>query len=570
MSEARLFVDNVSINYRTRGGSVAAVSGASITLGHGETLAIVGESGSGKSTLVNAISGLLPHNARVAGGSIELFGEPTKTWSLRKWRSVRGARLGFVPQDPFVSLNPVMRIGNQIAEVFQLHTKLSREETRGRVLALLDQAGLDEPEVRARQFPHELSGGMQQRVLIAIAWALDPEIVIADEPTSALDVTIQQRVLERLDGLRRERGTSIILVTHDLGVAADRADHIVVMQHGHIVEQGPAATLASHAQHPYTRALLAAVPNVAAGRLAPHREQIELAPIALTPRSGAGSEPLPRLLVGPKLEVNAARKEYVRFRPDTGAETFVAVDDVSLAVGRGKTYGLVGESGSGKSTLARIIARLTEADAGEIRIDGERIDTLAGRDLRALRRRIQYVYQSPYRSVDGSNTVEQIVTEPLRAFGEGTKRTRRIAATELLDRVGLPAAALVRHADELSGGQRQRIAIARALALQPEVLVLDEPVSALDVSVQAQIMQLLVDLQAEQGLTYFFISHDLGVVRQIAHTVGVMRSGRLLEEGEADRVFAHPAHPYTQQLLEAIPGRALAEPAFDYAELTAM
>ena len=523
--EQLLSVTDLQIAY----GAEPAVSGVSFTVGRGEVVAVVGESGSGKSTTAHAILGLLAGSGHVTGGTVEFEGEQIDSYSDRAWQRIRGARIGLVPQDPTTSLNPVTRIGDQVAEVLRIHGLADRRKARLDAVEVLERAGIDRPEIRARQYPHELSGGMRQRVLIGIALVANPALIIADEPTSALDVTVQRRILDHLDERIAESGAAVLLITHDLGVAADRADRILVMQGGRIVESGRTADILDNPRHEYTKKLLNSAPSLS---------------------SGPVDRPV-RQDTSPLLTLTGITK---RFNVGHGS-SITAVNEVSLTVPRGQTVSLVGESGSGKSTTARIAVRLEQADAGTITFDGQDITKVKGSDLRELRRRIQLVYQNPYASLDPKLSVQDIVAEPLRAFKVGGRSQQQSRAAELLDQVALPEQFLSRKPDELSGGQRQRVAIARALALKPDLLVLDEPVSALDVSVQAQILALLDELQRELGLTYLFISHDLAVVRQISDVVGVMQAGRLLEIGTTTEIFDNPRNEYTRTLLEAIPGR---------------
>ncbi|MFF0489381.1 dipeptide ABC transporter ATP-binding protein [Nocardia sp. NPDC004068] len=521
-TESLLRITDLRVEYP----ATVAVRGVSLEVAPGETVALVGESGSGKSTLAHAVIGLL-HGGAITGGRVEFAGERLDDAPERALRRIRGARIGFVPQDPGTSLNPVLRIGDQVGEALRVHGRATRRTAWAQAVAILEEAGLDRPELRARQYPQDLSGGQRQRVLIGIALACRPELIIADEPTSALDVTVQRRILDHLAARAAEAGTAVLLITHDLGVAADRADRIVVLKQGEIVETGDTATILGDPRHAYTRRLLDAAPSL---------------DTALRPPRPPADAPL--------LSVTGLHRTFRIGR----RATVTAVDDVSLHVDRGETLALVGESGSGKTTTARILARLERADAGTITFDGHDIGRLRGERLRELRRRIQIVYQNPYAALNPKLTVEQIVAEPLGAFGVGDRAERRARVAELLDQVALPAEYARRHPAELSGGQRQRVAIARALALHPDLVVLDEPVSALDVSVQAQILDLLERLQTELGLAYLFITHDLAVVRRIAHRVAVMHGGRVVETATTTDLFHRPGHDYTRELLSAIPG----------------
>lgn len=514
-----LVVRDLAVSYRTRSGQVPAVRGVDLTVRSGQTVAVVGESGSGKSTTAHAVIGLLPRGGSIGRGSITFGGQALTNLSERRWRSVRGREIALIPQDPAVSLDPVKRVGDQVAETLLVHGLATRRSAPAEAADLLRRAGIEQPEVRVRQYPHELSGGLRQRVLIAAALAGRPKLIIADEPTSALDVTVQRRILDHLEQLAAEENLALLLITHDLGVAADRADEIAVMSEGTVVERAPSAELYAAPSHAYTRQLLSAAPSLSTEPLRPRRE---------------GGEVL--------VSVSGLRKDFGSVR---------AVNDVSFDLAGGRTLALVGESGSGKSTTARMLLRLETPSAGTVRFDGEDITDLRGERLRLLRRRMQLIYQNPYASLNPKLSIADIVTEPLRAFKAGSRKD----AAALVDQVALPASMLKRKPAELSGGQRQRVAIARALALRPDLVVCDEPVSALDVSVQAQILQLLVRLQEELGLAYLFISHDLAVVRQVADHVGVLRGGDLVEYGPAEDVLRRPRHEYTKELLEAIPGR---------------
>jgi peptide/nickel transport system ATP-binding protein len=531
-----LSIRDLTVSYGRGRAARPALHGISLEVGRGERVAIVGESGSGKSTTAHAVLRLLPAAADLTGGTVRLSGAAAGSADLdlvtatdSEVRSVRGVRIGFVPQDPTVSLNPVTRIGTQVAEVLRIHGLATGAEARDRAVEELRRAGIDRPELRARQYPHELSGGMRQRVLIAIALIADPELLVADEPTSALDVTVQRTILDHLDRLVAERGTSVLFITHDLGVAADRADRIVVMSEGRIVEQGTPAEVLGAPREPYTRALIRAAPSL---------DDVTVS-VGRDPRLPANGDPL--------VVATGLRKSFDRV---------TAVDGVDVTVPRGRTLALVGESGSGKSTTARLVLGLERPDEGSVRFDGADVAGARGAALRAYRRQAQIVQQNPYAALHPRLSVGSVIADPLAAFGIGTRRSRAARAAELLDLVALPASTAARRPAELSGGQRQRVAIARALALDPSFIVLDEPVSALDVSVQAQILDLLAKLQSTLGVSYLFISHDLAVVRRIAHQVSVLRGGRVVEHGDVSQVLHDPQHEYTRALLDAIPGRS--------------
>ncbi|WP_328608715.1 ABC transporter ATP-binding protein [Amycolatopsis sp. NBC_00345] len=540
MTEPLLEINDLEVSF----GDTPAVRGVSLSVAPGERVAVVGQSGSGKSTTAHAVMGLLPGSGHVTGGTIRWRGEDITHAGENRLRRLRGREVGLVPQDPMSNLNPVSRVGRQVAETLVAHRICGRREAWARAVELLGQAGLNEPARRARQYPHEFSGGMRQRVLIAIGLACRPDLLIADEPTSALDVTVQRQILDHLDELTRELGTALLLVTHDLGLAADRADRVVVMSEGEIVETGPARQVLTAPREDYTRRLVAAAPSLGAPKSTAAKN------IAASSASSVASvASVPETV----LEVEHVSKEY-RVRGRGGV--LRAVDDVSFTVERGRTTAIVGESGSGKTTTARMVLGLVPATGGRIRLDGAEVAGLRGARLRAARRAMQPVFQDPYASLDPMWTVERIVTEPLRTFGVGDRASRRVRVAELLDQVALPAALAQRYPNELSGGQRQRVAIARALAPGPRLVVCDEAVSALDVLVQDQILGLLSSLQRELGLSYLFISHDLAVVRSLAHDVLVMKDGRVVEQGPVDEVLTAPADPYTRQLLAAVPGAA--------------
>ena len=621
-----LKITDLEVTFTTSTGVVPAVRGANLTIYPGQTVAIVGESGSGKSTTAAAVIGLLPGTGKVTGGSIEFDGKELTTMSSKEWIELRGSGIGLVPQDPMSNLNPVLRIGTQVKEALLANNIVPRSEAGERVTELLEQAGLPDGERRAKQYPHEFSGGMRQRVLIAIGLASRPKLLIADEPTSALDVTVQRRILDHLETLTKEMGTAVLFITHDLGLAAERAEQLVVMHRGRIVESGPALEILQHPQHPYTKRLVSAAPSLASARI----ESAHARGITHTEEEFTGSAK------------NASSEEMIRVEHLTKefhirgakgeASKLLAVDDVSFTLRRGKTLAVVGESGSGKSTAANMILHLLEPTSGKIFFDGEDTSEYSEAQLFALRRRLQAVFQNPYGSLDPMYSIFRIIEEPLKIHGYGTlayakqeiaraqatgrdpepwavaaleghsesdkklreervkayaqqeverakaagrepepwavaaleghsefnpKKLREERVAELLDLVALPRSAMRRYPNELSGGQRQRVAVARALALNPEVIVLDEAVSALDVLVQNQILHLLNDLQAELGLSYLFITHDLAVVRQIADDVVVMEKGRLVEANTTDALFDHPVQEYTRELIEAVPGRKI-------------
>ena len=527
-----LAVDGLSLSYSQADGWRRVVEDVSFTVGAGEVVALVGESGSGKTTTAQAVIGLLPDNGRRDSGSIKLNGTDISQWSGKRLDAIRGKAISLVPQDPGSSLNPVLTIGHQVGEILRLHGERNRQARKARVLELLTRVGLSEPALRYDQYPHELSGGMKQRALIAIAVALRPALIIADEPTSALDVTVQRRILDLIDELRAEFGTSVLLVTHDLGVAADRADRIIVLKNGRIQEQGITKTVLTRPSSDYTKQLLSDAPS--------------LAPVSL--------RTLPKATT-PAIVVSHLVQDF-----QVAGKAFRAVDDVSFSVAAGTTHALVGESGSGKTTTARNVVGFQRPTSGSVSVEGTEISALRGESLRLFRRNVQFVYQNPFASLDPRQSVAEIIGEPLRNFEKVGKAELSDRVRAILGKVGLPEDTLSRTARALSGGQRQRVAIARALILEPRVLVLDEAVSALDVTVQAQILRLLDGLQQSLGLTYLFVTHDLAVVRQLAHTVTVMQAGRVVESGTVAAVFTNPQAQYTRDLIAAIPGRRNAVP----------
>ncbi|TFY87384.1 ABC transporter ATP-binding protein [Pseudomonas kairouanensis] len=533
-------VRQLSVTYRSGGHANQAVRGLSFAIAQGETVAIVGESGSGKSTLANAILGLLPNNAQISAGQLWVDGNDLTHGNERQKRAVRGRTVGLVPQDPMVSLNPTLRIGQQIAEALILAKGKRYPGIDADIVELLQQVGIDKPVLRARQYPHELSGGMRQRVLIAIALAGNPRLIIADEPTSALDVTVQRKILDHLQRLVSERGISLLIITHDLGVATDRADRILVMQQGELVEQGPPRQILTAPQHEYTRALIGAAPAFAKRR-----------------------EPLIRIdpMQEPILSLKNVGKTFVLPSVKGEDNRFVALENLNLEVYPGQTLAIVGESGSGKSTALRIALGLETPTQGQVWFEQQDVTHLSWRDFRPLRQRLQLVQQNPFAALDPRFTVFDSIVEPLVSFGLLKGPALEQAARELISRVHLPVSFLDRLPRELSGGQCQRVAIARALALKPDLLLLDEPVSALDVSVQAHILDLLEELQREMGIAYVLVSHDLSVVANFAHEVLVLRNGKVVEQGTVERIFNRPASDYTRELIAAIPGQQTANAA---------
>lgn len=541
-----LSVRDLAVEFRTIDGPVRAVENVNLEIAVGETVAIVGESGSGKSTTAMAIIGLLPGNGKATQGSINLDGEELIGASESVMRRIRGRMIGLVPQDPMSNLNPVAKIGTQVAETLLAHGLATRKNVDQRVIETLAAAGLPDAAERAKQYPHEFSGGMRQRALIAIGLACDPQLLIADEPTSALDVTVQKTILDQLGRMTEESRTSVLLITHDLGLAAERASRVIVMHRGRIVEQGPARQILEDPQEAYTKALVAAAPSVAAVRLRPELFARPAAPVAETAEP---AKPVDNIVV-----VENLTKMY---KVRGSKEDLAAVKDVSFAIPRGETVAIVGESGSGKTTTARMMLKVIEPSEGVITFEGQDVTQLKGRQLREFRQKVQPIFQDPYSSLNPMFTIERIISEPLDFYKRGSGKERAQRVRQLLDDVALPQTMLRRYPAELSGGQRQRVAIARALALSPELIVCDEPVSALDVLVQDQVLRLLGDLQREYGLSYLFISHDLAVVRLISDYVCVMKDGALVEAASSEEIFTNPRDPYTRRLLASIPGNEL-------------
>lgn len=553
-----LEVEHLGVNFKSADGQlVQAVKGLSFNLAYEQILAVVGESGSGKSVSSLAIMGLLPPRSATIdpASQVRFRGQSLLGLSASAWRQIRGRKIAMIFQDPMSSLNPVYSIGYQLAEMLRIHEGQSHSQAIKAAIDLLEEVGMPEPRRRIHAYPHELSGGQQQRVMIAMAIACSPELLIADEPTTALDVTIQRQILELLLRLKARRRMSMLFITHDLGLVGEFADEVVVMRHGEIREAGSAMQIFTDPKDAYTRALIHCRPdpvqprarlltiddwNISPQALQVVDEQKESAPI---------EKPSDTIL-----EVKGLRKVFPRRVGLWQRDDVVAVDDVSFRLMRGKTLGIVGESGSGKTTAGLCAVRLHQASAGQILFDGKDLLAMSESALMPLKRRLQIVFQNPYASLNPRFTVGQILNEPMMLHGIGSSTAERaLKLNDLLDRVGLPANSVNRYPHEFSGGQRQRIAIARCLALTPDVIVCDEAVSALDVSVQAQVLNLLKDLQHEFSLSYLFISHDLGVVRYMADDLIVMHQGRVVEQGSADSIYNNPKHAYTRELLQAVP-----------------
>ena len=555
-----LEVDGLAVEFRTIDGVVRAVDDVSWHVDKGETLAVVGESGSGKSVSALAVMRLAElGGGRLVEGAVRFRRKDGDVLDLARaapavLRQIRGNEISMIFQEPMTSLNPVLTVGEQIGEAIVLHQGRSRREARRIALEMLERVRIPEAESRLDSYPHQLSGGMRQRAMIAMALACRPALLIADEPTTALDVTIQAQILDLIKLLQREIGMAVLFITHDMGVVAEMADRVVVMWRGRKVEEGPVRRIFEAPEHPYTRALLAAVPRLGSmrGKLRPERfprlDDVSPAPAPVAPPAEPRSaEPL---LVVDGLTTRFPIGGGLFGRPRGAVH---AVEDVSFELGRGETLALVGESGCGKSTTARTILRLQEPTRGQVLFAGRDITVLDRRALEPVRRRVQMIFQDPYASLNPRLPALRLVGEPLRIHGLATGAALRDRVVALLRRVGLEPEHLRRYPHEFSGGQRQRLCIARALALEPDLIVADEPLSALDVSIQAQIVNLLIDLQEELGLSYLFVSHDLAVVERIAHRVAVMYLGRIVEIGPRAAIFEDPRHPYTRKLLSAVP-----------------
>ncbi|WP_433627047.1 dipeptide ABC transporter ATP-binding protein [Nocardia sp. CA-120079] len=554
-----LEIEDLNVCFSSEGKKIPAVRDVSLTVYPGQTVAIVGESGSGKSTTAHSIIDLLPGTGQVTSGSIRFDGKDLAKASKREVVAVRGSGIGLVPQDPMSNLNPVWKIGFQIRETLAANGIAKGKAAEQRAIELLEEAGMSDAARRVNQYPHEFSGGMRQRALIAIGLACRPKLLIADEPTSALDVTVQRQILDHLDGLTSELGTAVLLITHDLGLAAERAEHLVVMYRGKVVESGPALQILREPQHLYTKKLVNSAPSLASQRLSSVRERIAVRKQAVQVAEEVAAADAEIAAVSDDVVVaqNLTKAFKIRGSTPWKSTDFVAVDDVSFRLKRGTTTAIVGESGSGKSTVAQMVLGLLEPTSGSVTFDGREVAKLDRKGAFAFRRRVQPIFQDPYGSLDPMYSIYRTIEEPLRTHKIGTAKEREATVRDLLDKVSLPSSVMRRYPNELSGGQRQRVAVARALALSPEVVVCDEAVSALDVLVQAQILKLLNDLQAELGLSYLFITHDLAVVRQIADDVLVMQTGRIVEAATTDEVFQNPEEEYTRRLLDAIPGRDL-------------
>jgi len=561
-----LDVRDLTVEFATRRGPVRAVQSVDISVGKGETLAIVGESGSGKSVTSYAVMRILDRAGRIADGAISFSGIDIGSASEAQMRDLRGREISMIFQNPRAALNPIRKVGEQIEDVLRQHAQASSAERAEKAIAALEQVRIARPRERYHAYPFELSGGMCQRVVIALALACNPQLLIADEPTTGLDVTTQKAVMDLIVELTRQRGLSTILITHDLGLAAAYCDRVVVMEKGRVVETAVAADVFARPAHPYTRKLMRATPRLGVG-LRDLLPEDERAPAAATP-AGASTPATPPLLLVDKLV-----KEYPRQgasaslgrlfgkRPPVEPDRFRAVDGISFTVGRGESVGLVGESGCGKSTTSMMVMRLLDQTSGRIAFDGEEIGNLLPKAFArsTLRRRIQMVFQDPTDSLNPRFTAARAIADPILRMGEPMSRTAlRQRCEELATQVGLPLALLDRFPHQLSGGQKARVGIARAIALKPDLIILDEPTAALDVSVQAVVLNLLQDLKQSLGMSYLFVSHDLNVVRLLCDRVIVMRAGRIVEQGPAEAVLAAPQADYTRELLAAIPHPPLA------------
>ena len=551
-------LDHLRVEFETDGGTVVAVNDISFKVFPGETVCLVGESGSGKSVTSLSLMRLVEFGGgQITGGKMLLSWDERQTVNLSEvdagtMRSIRGNEIGMIFQEPMTSLNPVFSIERQLTDGLRLHTNLSASETREKALELLKEVRIPDPEKRLRQYPHELSGGMRQRVVIAMAMACRPRLLIADEPTTALDVTIQAEILSLINRLKRETGMAVLFITHDMAVVAQMADRVVVMYQGNLIEEGSVDDIFSSPKEDYTKALLAAVPQLGqmAGTSLPSPLNIPGVAVAVKPA---------REVIDTEKKTLLEVKNLVTRFPVYGGifrqkvANVHAVENVSFTINRGETMALVGESGCGKSSCGRSILRLVEPTSGDIFLDGKNIISLNGRELRSARRDMQMVFQDPYASLNPYMRLREQIAEPLKNFGLATRSELDDIVRDILEKVELPVSFLRRFPHELSGGQRQRVAIARAIVVNPSLVITDEAVSALDVSVQAQVLNLMMSLQDELGLSYLFISHDMAVVERVSHKVGVMYLGRLVEVGSRSQIFENPQHEYTRTLMAAVP-----------------
>lgn len=562
---ALLDINNLHIEFSSRRGNVVAIQDVSLSLEKGEILGVVGESGAGKSTIGNAVIGLLEPPGKMTGGTVLLNGERIDALPRPAFRKVRGRRIGMIFQDPLTSLDPLQTIENQLIETMQVHLQLSHRQAHARAVALMESVGIDEPEIRLQHYPHQFSGGMRQRVVIALALCCEPEVVIADEPTTALDVSIQAQILDLLRKLCKEKQMGMILITHDMGVIAEITDRVAVLYRGRLVEEGLTRQILGSPNHLYTKSLISAVPrsDIKLRRfpMVTYIEDVQAAAegsnLAAATRWMGQQRDFGKSSGAPLVQVQDLGMRFVLKNSFFKRKRLMlqAVKDVSFSIQEGEVFGLVGESGSGKSTIARLIAGLYQTSSGSVRFNDVDITKLENiKQFHAFRRQIQMVFQDPFSSLNPRMRILDIVAEPIRfhKLASNEKITRQIVSG-LLDYVGLGDKALLRYPHEFSGGQRQRICIARALATRPRFLICDEPTSALDVSIQAQILNLLKDLQESLGLTILFISHDLPVIRQMCNRVGVMRHGELLEVADTETLFSSPQHDYTRHLLSLMP-----------------
>ncbi len=554
-----LAIDNLTVQFSMRGIPFTAVKEAALTVEPGQIHGLVGESGAGKSTIGAAVMGLLEGTGKITNGTVSLSGGQISGIDKKAMGAIRGKQISMIFQDPLTSLNPLFTVGEQLVETITAHLQVTAEEAQTRAIELLTRVGIPNPQTRIDQYPHQFSGGMRQRVVIALALCSEPEVIIADEPTTALDVSIQAQVLELIKDLARERQVGVILITHDMGVIAETTDVVTVMYGGKVVESGSTKQILGDPQHDYTKSLIAAVPRA-------EKKLHRFPQISYDGRETtfaidqlASGWPKPELTGKTLVSVNNITKKFIEKRSiiPSANVMFTAVDGVSFEIRQGEVFGLVGESGSGKSTIARMISGLYRLDGGEVRFDGEIVSGASAETLKEYRRKIQMIFQDPYSSLNPRHRVEDIIAEPALHLGVVPKDQIKDRVADLLEWLGIGKEAGRKFPHQFSGGQRQRIAIARALATQPQFLICDEPTSALDVSIQAQILNILKDLQEHLGLTMLFISHDLPVVRQMCDRIGVLKNGKLVEIADAETLFSKPEHPYTKELLSLMPKTGL-------------